>query len=391
MTVFTVAVMVIGAVSYFGASLQHDTKAMPRAPTALYIAPESGAFAAGSTFSAAVRVSSGSEPVNAVQATLNYNPSQLQFVSLSDGTAFPAVAANATETPGLIRIARAAPTSAVIGDHVVVTVTFRMLPSSTPAPVRLTFDRASSYVVRSIDSKNILATSAGASYSVRLPVPTVASITPASGPLTGGAVVTITGTNFAPGATVKFGEEAASAVTLVSPTALAVVVPAVPAGGVRDITVTNADGRTALLTGAYTFIAPPTISAVYPNSGVLAGGTKITITGTNFNPGSAVTIGGLPAGSVKVVSSTTITATAPAHAAGKVPVVVKNPDGQSVTLAEGYAYKAGGDANSDGHINAMDLSAVLSYDGQNYEPADVNGDGTVGAADMAILLAGWTW
>ncbi|HSH18632.1 MAG TPA: malectin domain-containing carbohydrate-binding protein [Candidatus Saccharimonadales bacterium] len=50
-----------------------------------------------------------------------------------------------------------------------------------------------------------------------------------------------------------------------------------------------------------------------------------------------------------------------------------------------------GDANGDGRINALDLSLVLSNDGQNYPAADFNRDGVVGAADLSILLGKWTW
>jgi IPT/TIG domain/NHL repeat/GYF domain 2 len=82
----------------------------------------------------------------------------------------------------------------------------------------------------------------------------------------------------------------------------------------------------------------PTISAVTPASGTLAGGTAVTITGTNFNFGASVTIGGTAATSVIVVSSTQITATTPAHAAGAVNVVVTNADAQSATLASGFTY-----------------------------------------------------
>lgn len=55
------------------------------------------------------------------------------------------------------------------------------------------------------------------------------------------------------------------------------------------------------------------------------------------------------------------------------------------------AADAPGDANGDGRINALDLSTVITRDGQNYPAADFNKDGTVGAADLAILLGKWTW
>ena len=49
-------------------------------------------------------------------------------------------------------------------------------------------------------------------------------------------------------------------------------------------------------------------------------------------------MGGTAATGVTVVSSTSITATTPAHAAGAVNVVVTNTDAQSGTLTNGYTY-----------------------------------------------------
>jgi hypothetical protein len=64
----------------------------------------------------------------------------------------------------------------------------------------------------------------------------------------------------------------------------------------------------------------------------------VTITGTGFRSGATVSVGGAAAASVIVASSTSITAITPAHAAGAVSVVVRNSDGQSGSLANGYTY-----------------------------------------------------
>jgi hypothetical protein len=56
--------------------------------------------------------------------------------------------------------------------------------------------------------------------------PTVTSVSPNSGTPVGGTAVTITGTNFAAGATVKFGGTAATGVTVVSGTTLTATTPA---------------------------------------------------------------------------------------------------------------------------------------------------------------------
>lgn len=50
-----------------------------------------------------------------------------------------------------------------------------------------------------------------------------------------------------------------------------------------------------------------------------------------------------------------------------------------------------GDANGDGRVNSLDFSILSEHDGENFPAADFNKDGTVGAADLAVLLANWTW
>jgi hypothetical protein len=82
------------------------------------------------------------------------------------------------------------------------------------------------------------------------------------------------------------------------------------------------------------------VSAVNPTSGPTAGGTSLTITGTNFAAGATVTVGGTAATGVIVNNSTTITATTPAHAAGAVDVVVTNSNGQSGSKTNAFTYNA---------------------------------------------------
>ena len=77
----------------------------------------------------------------------------------------------------------------------------------------------------------------------------------------------------------------------------------------------------------------PTVSSVSPNSGSTAGGTAVTITGTNFAAGATVTFGGTAATNVVAVNSTTITATTPAGSAGAVTVTV-TVNGQSGSLTQ---------------------------------------------------------
>jgi hypothetical protein len=168
--------------------------------------------------------------------------------------------------------------------------------------------------------------------------PTLSNVSPSSGDTAGGTVVTITGSNFASGATVSFGGSPASGVSFVSSTQLMATTPPHAAGSV-NVAVTNPDGASAMLPGGFTFgTSSLTISSVSPNSGGTAGGTVVTITGSNFASGATVSFGGSPASGVSFVNATQLKATTPAHAAGSVNVAVTNPDGASAMLPGGFTF-----------------------------------------------------
>ena len=83
------------------------------------------------------------------------------------------------------------------------------------------------------------------------------------------------------------------------------------------------------LSGGPTGAAAPTVTAVSPSSGPTAGGTSVTITGTNFTGATAVNIAGTAASSFTVNSPTQITAVTAAAAAGTSDVIVTNAVGPS--------------------------------------------------------------
>src|SRR5258706_436066 len=81
------------------------------------------------------------------------------------------------------------------------------------------------------------------------------------------------------------------------------------------------------------------VTGVSPNTGPAAGGTAVTISGSNFRNGATVLFGGSKASNVAVVNSGSITARTPGGAAGsKVNVTINNTDGTTHTLANAYAY-----------------------------------------------------
>jgi IPT/TIG domain len=79
------------------------------------------------------------------------------------------------------------------------------------------------------------------------------------------------------------------------------------------------------------------ISSVSPKSGPVSGGTAITITGTGFSADPVVTVGGVAATDVTVVSATEITAVTPAHAAGAADVRVTS-GGSTAVDPGGFTY-----------------------------------------------------
>lgn len=93
-------------------------------------------------------------------------------------------------------------------------------------------------------------------FTYTLPPPTLTRVEPNSDFVTGGATIKIIGKDFQNGATVTIGGRAASNVIFVSPTELSVEVPAGTEGSV-DIVVTNPDGKSATLTGGFTYKPSP--------------------------------------------------------------------------------------------------------------------------------------
>jgi len=170
---------------------------------------------------------------------------------------------------------------------------------------------------------------------------TVSSITPTSGLSSGGTAVTITGSNFATGATVSFGFATATTIVVVNSTTITAKSPP-HVGGTTGVTVLNKAGDTGTLPSAFTFIAPvvstaPKLNLVSPATGSPTGGDSVIITGSNLRPGLKVTFGGVPV-TVNSSGQVSINATTPAGNLGLVDVVVTNTDGQTFTLKGGFTY-----------------------------------------------------
>jgi subtilisin family serine protease len=120
------------------------------------------------------------------------------------------------------------------------------------------------------------------------PVPTISSVTPSNGAQGASLAVTVTGTNFQPGATAAFGADVTvTSTTVISPTQVsaALSIATTAATGPRDVTVTNPDGQVAIRAGGFTVMPPPpTLSLAF--QGKLR--DKVGANPTAFGPDGAL-------------------------------------------------------------------------------------------------------
>ena len=183
--------------------------------------------------------------------------------------------------------------------------------------------------------------------------PSVTEVSPAVGNVAGGDTVVLTGEAFWGATVVKFGTTAianatgledvlpadAPHFTVISDTLIRIVTPVLEPG-LYTISVTTPEGEGTSATTIYRVTDAPVIAAVSPNVGDPAGGTQVTIAGTNLRQATAVRFGGEAAQfTVNDDGSLTVT-TPPADAEGAVDVEVVTPDGTG-TQQNGFTYQAG--------------------------------------------------
>ena len=163
---------------------------------------------------------------------------------------------------------------------------------------------------------------------------TVGAMTPTVSFSSTGVPLVVRGGISASGCTAVTG----SALSVQSCTSLTVPTPsgAFSRGVVYAVTITNpspaacASSEVVSFTGA----APPAISQVTPLT-LCAGGGRLSLSGTNFEPGATVTAGSRTAATVSVADGgTSLTATFGAGGLGPLPVTLTNPSGCGATAAQ---------------------------------------------------------
>lgn len=177
-----------------------------------------------------------------------------------------------------------------------------------------------------------------------LPAPTITSVTPDKGPVSGGTSVKILGTNFKSSSKVYFNDIELRA-SLISAGELRIITPVWTESETVDVSVVNDDGQSAVLESAFTFEVPPpppapTITSVSPNHGPMTGRTVVTITGGNFTSDTKVDFGGVIVTGT-LLSASEIRINTPARdVAETVDVTVFDSVGQQAVLENAFTYDA---------------------------------------------------
>ena len=174
-------------------------------------------------------------------------------------------------------------------------------------------------------------------------VPTLTSITPASGVQNATAAVTLDGTNMAGASpSINVSGTGITVNSIVQVSALQwtanFVVAAGAATGQRTVSVTTVDGTSNTVTFTVTAAAVPTLSVVVPNVGVQGGAVAVQLFGTEFDANSVVTLSGtgITVSNTQFVNGTTVSTTltlAAGATLGTRTVTVTTDAGASNTVA----------------------------------------------------------
>lgn len=170
--------------------------------------------------------------------------------------------------------------------------------------------------------------------------PSIVSITPASGPLSGGTELLIAGLYFVDGAVVRIGDIEAT-VSFDAPIQLRATTPPRITAGRVDVRIELPDGQTVVHPEAFEYVRPrpPKIESIKPARGPAVGGTRLTIAGSGFAADCVVDLGGARLSATSDGHQLAIV-TPPHPSGGSVYLSVENPDGQIDVCSDAFEYDA---------------------------------------------------
>jgi hypothetical protein len=191
-------------------------------------------------------------------------------------------------------------------------------------------------------------------------------VSPSSGPLAGGTPITISGANFTGVTGVSIGGNPLANRAVVSTTQISGTTPPGSSLGPKDVVVTSSTLGTATCSSCFMYNPAVTLSGVSPNNGPLAGGTAVTITGTNFPTTiDSVLVGTAKLTAVSRLSSTQLTGTTPASStSGAKDVVVYATSAGSATCTGCFTYNPAVTVRS---VTFTPISGTISTPGGTFD------------------------
>jgi hypothetical protein len=228
------------------------------------------------------------------------------------------------------------------------------------------------------------------------PQMTATQVNPNRGSKRGGAEITITGTHFPQNApivvTLKHGqaERNCTGIRWVNSSTIKCTTPAFPYDQTVRVGVSSPGYRDATLDNGFTYDSLA-ITSVAPSHGYTLGGTRLVITGKNFRPGAAITVGhALCLNSVIAVNGTQITCTTPPTArAETVNIMVRNTDGeQSHEGAFEYRYQPISVTQIQPAQGPAQGNTLVTITGSGFEPGATVIIGGARCTDVVVHTSG---
>lgn len=171
------------------------------------------------------------------------------------------------------------------------------------------------------------------------PAPKIDGVKPASVSAKGGDTVTLTGSGFVQGSLLLLGGQQVDSWTVESGEKGTLKTDATEPGA-YGLTLSNPDGQSYTWSKKVFFwLDMPSVWAVDPASGALAGGETVTVKGSNFVENMTVSFGAAACGEVKLVDAGSLTCVTPkADKIGPVDVTVLTPGGLVGFLPAAFNY-----------------------------------------------------
>jgi hypothetical protein len=157
--------------------------------------------------------------------------------------------------------------------------------------------------------------------------------------------------------------------------------------GARPIFVQRADATSALTGGLVITGQPPTLSSIQPGTGINSGGTRVTITGANFNPGMDVSLAGVPLTDVAVLDSTTLLGTTGPNRTGPLTLLAVNPDGTSGVLESAFVASSLPPVINAVNPNSGPPTTLVTVSGSNFDNSIANVAVTFGGVPATLVSA----